>query len=173
MKKVIINAFGPDERGIVYKITRVITSLNGNVENSKMIRLESDFTILMLLKIPEKNIKTLDMKLSKIKNLNINIKITEILSVNKDFQQYNFRINVADNEGIIYIFSELFNQYKINIEKMESEIKNAPISGSPIFILTSLLNLPKKLNINNFKKDLDKIASKNNIDYSFNKNVKL
>ena len=51
MKKLIINAFGPDRPGIVAEISEIILSCNANIENSKMILLESDFTILMLISI--------------------------------------------------------------------------------------------------------------------------
>ena len=59
MEKIIINAFGPDKPGLVYKISKIILSYNGNIENSKMILLESDFTILMLIKIESNKIESL------------------------------------------------------------------------------------------------------------------
>ena len=49
MKKIILNAFGEDRPGLVSKITKVISSKNGNIETSKMVQLESDFTLLMLI----------------------------------------------------------------------------------------------------------------------------
>ena len=55
MINVIINAFGPDKPGIVYKLTKLIFSAQVNISESKMIRLESDFTLLMLITIPENN----------------------------------------------------------------------------------------------------------------------
>ena len=46
MKKIIINAFGKDKPGIVSKISGIIKSFQGNIETSKMVQLESDFTLL-------------------------------------------------------------------------------------------------------------------------------
>ena len=53
----------------------------------------------------------------------------------------------------------------INIEKMETEIDNAPISGFPMFVLSSILNIPCDLDFNTFKKSLKGIAQENNIEY--------
>ena len=59
MKKIIINAFGKDKPGIVSKISGIINSFNGNIETSKMIQLETDFTALLLVEISERNINNL------------------------------------------------------------------------------------------------------------------
>jgi len=165
MEKIIINAFGPDKLGLVSKISKMVLSFNGNIENSKMILLESDFTILMLINIDKKNIKTLERELKNISDLEISFKETNPKENNIKYINYSFSITVADNEGIIYLYSNLFKKNQINIENMETEINNAPISGFPMFTMKSLLNIPADLNITNFKKDLKDIAQENNIEY--------
>ena len=169
MVKIIINAFGPDKPGIVYKLSKLIFSLQGNVEESKMIRLESDFTLLMLITISENNLKVLEKELTKLTDLKLNFKITKKHNPNNEYLYFQFSVNVADNEGIIFTFSELFNKYKVNIEKMETEIINASITGSPIFKLKSKLSAQANLNFIDFKSSLKKIAEENNIDYTFKK----
>ena len=165
MRKIIINAFGPDKTGIVYQLSKIILGLNGNIENSKMIRMESDFAILMLVAISKNNIGELENKLKEIKDFNIYIKETDQFNKNIKYTKYTFAIDVADNEGIIYSFTELFKNKKINIEKMETEIKNAPISGFPMFILRTVIKIPNNLDIDDFKTSLKKIAKPNNVDY--------
>ena len=165
MKKIIINAFGPDKTGIVYQLSKIILALNGNIENSKMIRMESDFAILMLVAISKENINKLENKLNEINDLKIYIKETDKFNKNIKYIKYTFAINVADNEGIIYSFTELFKNKKINIEKMETEIKNAPISGFPMFILRSIIKIPNDLDIDDLKISLKRIAKPNNVDY--------
>ena len=166
MEKLIINAFGPDKPGIVAKISKIIFSFNANIENSKMILLESDFTILMLISIDETKINQFKTELNKIDDLELSFKQTLKRSNNElKYNKYSFTISVADNEGIIYLYSDLFKKNNINIEKMETEIDNAPISGFPMFVLSSILNIPYKLDIDIFKKSLKDIAQENNIEY--------
>ena len=165
MEKIIINAFGPDKPGLVYKISKIILSFNGNIINSKMILLESDFTILMLVTIEKKKINDLKKELKNINDLDVSFKETNQKQNNIKYINYSFSITVADNEGIIYLYSDLFKKNQINIEKMETEINNAPISGFPMFVLNSLLNIPTDLNIGDFKRDLKNIAQENNIEY--------
>ena len=165
MEKIIINAFGKDKPGLVYKISKIILSQNGNIENSKMMQLESDFTIMMLVQIDANSIKTLKNKLNEIKDLNISYSHTNKKETILKYKNYSFSISVADNEGIIYLYTELFKKNNINIESMETDINHAPISGFPIFNLNSILNIPDDLDINIIKKDLKNIAQDNNIEY--------
>lgn len=165
MEKIIINAFGPDKPGLVYKISKIILSYNGNIENSKMILLESDFTILMLVTIESSKIESLKKELNSFSELDVSFRHTNQKEKNIKCINYSFSISVADNEGIIYLYSDLFRKYRINIENMETEINNAPISGFPIFILKSLLNIPCDLDIIALKKELKNIAQENNIEY--------
>ena len=170
MKKIIINAFGLDKPGIVSEVTQIITYYNGNIETSKMLQLESEFSLLILVKIEEKNIEELFNKLREIKNLHVAGKTTNGKSHNTNFSYYNFLITVADNEGIVFIFSKLFNNYGINITSMETSIKNAPITGSPIFSLNATLMIPKTININKFNQELEKTAEAESIEFNLKSN---
>ena len=169
MKKIIINAFGLDKPGIVSKVTKIINSYNGNIEISKMIQLESEFTLLLLVEIHEKYCNKLFKKLREIKDLEVNGKITTKKYNPNDSIFYKFSITLADNEGIIYTFTKLFNRYKINIISMETSIVNAPITGSPVFILEAVLMIPKKTNISAFKTKLKKTAEVNSIEFKLQK----
>ena len=92
MEKIIINAFGNDKPGLVYQISKTILSYNGNIENSKMMQLESDFTIMMLVQINKENIKKLKNKLNEIKELNISYSHTNKKQYNVKYINYTFSI---------------------------------------------------------------------------------
>ena len=170
MKKIILNAFGKDRPGLVSKITKVISSSNGNIETSKMVQLESDFTLLMLIEITPDNISSLIIELNKIEELEVNYKETNKKENKVNYNAYSFKVNVADSEGIIYMFSNLFKEYKINIVDMDSYIKNAANTGFPIFFLKSNIFIPDTCNIKKLTKDLDDIAQKNNFEYKLIRN---
>ena len=165
MKKIILNAFGKDRSGLVSKITKAISGRDGNIEISKMIQLESDFTLIMLIEIPENNIDPLINNLNEIENLDAAYKLTNEQVEGNQYDEYLFKVSVADNEGIIYMFSNLFKQHKINIVNMDTYIKNAANTGFPIFFLKSNIMVPLKCNIEKLTKELDSISQKNNIDY--------
>tara|TARA_B100001245_G_C22646746_1_gene317744 strand:- start:272 stop:646 length:375 start_codon:yes stop_codon:yes gene_type:complete len=119
----------------------------------------------MLVKIPHENMKNLFTSLERIKELEISVKITDKKTNTNDYKKYSFSINAADNEGIIYVFSNLFKKHNINIISMDTFVKNAPVTGSPIFYLDSIIILHKQINLKNFKTELTEIANNNNIEH--------
>jgi len=165
MKKIILNAFGQDSPGLVSKITKIICKRDGNIEVSKMTQLESDFSLLMLIEIPEENIDHLMNNLNEIEGLDAIYKLTNQKNEKSQYNEYSFKVSVADNEGIIYMFSNLFKQYKINIINMDTYIKNAANTGFPIFFLKANIMVPLESSIEELTFEIDKISQKNNIDY--------
>ena len=59
MNKIIIYVKGSDRVGIVSEISKKISGFGGNIENSKMIKLEHKFYMILLVNI---NNKTLHLK---------------------------------------------------------------------------------------------------------------
>ena len=55
MKKIIISAFTNDQPGIVSKISGKVSSLNGNIIKSKMMKIDNIFSVVMIVNIPKKN----------------------------------------------------------------------------------------------------------------------
>tara|TARA_B100002052_G_C15829529_1_gene574660 strand:- start:1095 stop:1466 length:372 start_codon:yes stop_codon:yes gene_type:complete len=123
----------------------------------------------MLVKVNKDKIDDLFNKLNQINDLKITGKITKEKTENSTFKYYKFSITIADNEGIVFIFSELFKKYNINILNMETEIKNAPITGSPVFSLESTLMIPESIDLEKFKNDINIAAEVESIDFSLKK----
>ena len=55
MKKIIAYVQCNDQPGLISTISKSITESNGNIETSKMIKLESHFNMIILISINEKD----------------------------------------------------------------------------------------------------------------------
>ena len=163
MKKIIIYVKGPDRIGIVSEISKNISKFGGNIENSKMIKLEHKFYMILLVNISNKNPKDLEIDLSQIADLEINIEITkkeEILNKNTTF---SFILKGADNEGIVYRFTKLLSDLNINILDMETKLFNAPITGHPLFYMESKISIPKHIILDDLKTNLESLSEQENV----------
>lgn len=166
--KLIIAASGPDRKGIVSEISSIINQCNGNIETSRMIRLEEQFSILILIKIENKNIKTLKDKLKKIENLTIDTNPTT--SINKTYKnRFHLYINGADNEGIVYSFSNYFSKLNVNIEEVTTSIKNAPISATPLFMMDLVITTSEELNESKIIKELNELSERLGVEVNLTK----
>ena len=82
MVRLIINTFGEDKPGLVRDISGIVYSLNGNILESKMVRLENIFTIIMAVEIPKRNKLELKNKINSMNNLESTINSLNSFNIN-------------------------------------------------------------------------------------------
>ena len=167
MNSLIISAVGSDRPGIVSEISGVITSHGGNVEESRMSRLGSDFSIIMLVSVAPDWLESLEVALQAINDLTIISKPTEAKQAREGIQ-YQIDLSGADNEGIVKVLSKYLEGKSINILEMQTHISNAPITGTPLFNLKAMTALPGNIIIREIQSDLNQIAQKLGIEITVN-----
>ena len=165
MKKFIIYVSGLDRVGIISDITKQISSLNGNIQTSKMIKLGQDFNMLVLISLEEKNIKILKRSLTI---LQVSIKETSSDQFNTE-NKFVFRLKGADNAGIVRYCTKLFSKLNINTLDLETKILNAPTTGSPLFYIKAIILIPEHDSINKLKQSITNIENEKNVVIKFSK----
>lgn len=164
--KLIISANGNDRKGIVSEISSIISHNDGNIETSKMIGLETEFALLVLIDIDKDKIEILKNKLNQVTSLYFNFIETESNTNNQFNNKYHLYINGADNEGIVHAFSEFLSGIDINIDEVNTKIENAPMSATPLFMMDIIVGSKIQLDIENVSKNLNEIATKLGVDVS-------
>ena len=161
MNRIIITAIGKDRPGLVNKITSIISNNNGNIENSKMIKIDDQFAIIINFSLSG-DTSNIESELDLIKKLSFFTKKTgRSESLNKIDK--NYLIKGADDQGIIDTISNYFRDNEINITEINTFVESAPTTGSPLFnmeisiesntdrlekIKLDLLDICKKMNLN-------------------------
>ena len=167
MNSRIISAIGTDQPGIVSKLTGIITNHGGNIEESRMTRLGSDFTIVMLVTVDSEWKESLEVALQAIKELSITTKATESNTIITG-EYYQITLNGADNEGIVNVLSKYLTEKSMNILDMETYISNAPIAGTPLFNLIAITTIPDNTDLTIIQSDLILIAKKLGVEITVN-----
>ena len=167
MHSLIISAVGSDRPGIVSELSGVITSHGGNIEKSRMTRLGSDFTIIMLVTVDPKWEESLVVALQAIKDLSITTKGTEPNTVIAG-ENCQISLSGADNEGIVKVLSKYLEEKSINIIEMDTHISQAPISGSPLFNLNASVSIPGEVDGRDIQSDLSQIAQDLGVEIHLN-----
>ena len=166
MSRLIISAFGPDQPGIVSELSGVITTHGGNVEESRMIKLGSDFTIILLVTVSDEWLEALRVALQAVHSLKISTK----LSIKKEGvgggKSFNLILTGADNEGIVHKVTEYLSSHSINIEEMDTETSNAPVSGTALFQMKAAISLPESIQEAEIQAGLQQIASDLGVEIS-------
>ncbi len=167
MKHLIIKGIGPDKPGIVATISGMVTSNNGNIEESRMIRLGSEFSIIMMVEISTDHLQSLSDSLDSIDGIKFYLTETKKLP-NLDAPTHIMHLTGGDTEGIVHKMTDVMTSMGINIIEVITDTKNAPITGTTVFEMTARINLDnsdqKKL-----EDELKFLESKLGLEISLNK----
>jgi glycine cleavage system transcriptional repressor len=167
-KKLVMTLTGHDRVGIVDEITSIVLNQDGNVEASRMARLESEFAMLMLISVAHTKYETLFKGLDHLKEEGYNI---TVVTVDRNDPKkysgwipYQLQVSGADHEGIIHTIAHHLAEKGINIESMDTSMMAAPVSGTTLFMMTALIYAPPDQPYHKWKQDLWEISENLNID---------
>ena len=166
-KYFLINAFGKDKPGIVAEVSKVLYENGFNLENSSMLRLADEFTIMLVVHT-EKNIKEKDIEdmfLSVKNSLDLNIHIKEIDFSEKEESNRLFKVVVygGDKPGIVYKVAKLLADNSINIVDMTTQ------KTDDIYVLITDIDIPENVDIDRFKEKIKHLQEEIDVDISCEK----
>ena len=138
MNRTIITAIGIDRPGLVDKISSIIRQNNGNIENSKMIKINDQFAMIIDFSYLD-NINVIKNDLNEIKELDITYKTIQN-SDTSNKQNKKYLIKGADDQGIVNGISNFFSNNNINIIEINTFLESAPITGAPLFNMEIMID---------------------------------
>ena len=164
---LILTAVGPDQIGLVEKISQFIAQRGCNIEDSKMAVFCGEFALILLISGDADNLSraaSADKELGTLTGLNISVRKPTAKRVPAQSLPYQLTASCLDHPGVVHQLSGLLSQLNINIESMETKTYLAPVSGTPIFRMEALLSVPPTLSISRLRQQLDEIEREANID---------
>lgn len=165
--QLILTAIGPDQVGLVEKISEFISRQGCNIEDSKMAVFCGEFAVIVLISGDGNNLVKIGRDYREIETetgLAISIKTPLKRPPAAAFLPYKLTASCMDHPGIVYQISAVLSSLGINIESMETKTYAAPVSGTPIFQLEADLAVPARTNINQLRARFAEIQREENID---------
>lgn len=171
----VVAAVGENRTGIVSDVSEVIFQSDCNIEDSKMTLLGDQFALLTLVscmgKAGARKLSAGCAKLSEEKSLNATV-FPVSTRRNSALGQaptgnYQIRVEGLDRSGITYRISRLLADWGIDIVDLETRIRLAPISGSPIFTLQANLQIDEPFDEDILRKHLKKLSDDLVVDVEF------
>ena len=164
---LLLTAFGPDQVGLVQRISEFISRHGCNIEDSKMAVFCGEFAVIVLISGDGGNLVKIARDYREIETetgLAISIKTPSTRKPAESFLPYKLTASCMDHPGIVYQLSAVLSAMGVNIESMETKTYAAPISGTPIFQLEADLAIPTRTNINSLRARFAEIQREENID---------
>jgi glycine cleavage system transcriptional repressor len=165
---IIFTLTGADRVGIVEEVTQLLLDLGGNVGTSRMAKLGGAFAILMLVSMPAEQLLNLDQHVGKLVAQGYKVTTSQTEQTSDETQAgwpaYQIEVCGADHEGIVHQIAHHLSQRGINIESMDTEIRRAPISGTPLFAMSARVVVPPSLSGQDWQAALAEAGQRLNVD---------
>lgn len=170
-KDLVLTLTGRDQIGIVEKVTKLMLNYGGNVTSSRMARLGGEFAMLMLISVPAERFDELRNGINQLQQQGFSVTTcpTEYGEPEKyiGWLPYQVQVHGADHEGIIHHIARHLAKHNINIESMDTDMVKAPMSGTPLFVMSAIVLVPPKLSYHNLQNELEQLGDDLNVDIKF------
>lgn len=169
-----LSAIGKDRPGIVAEVSGLIYECGGNLEDSSMTRLGEQFALLILLSGSgeefQYRLSTGVKRLEWEKRLSIFLTPIEELEARPRGREapglFEMSTTGLDRMGIVYRVSRLLADMGINIADMHTRATPSPESGTPIFTMKILLEIPPGVSTRDLLEKLNRLGEELAIDIS-------
>lgn len=164
---IVISAVGSNRTGIVQDLTKVILSCDGNIAESRMTALGSEFAMMLLVSGNWATLNKLEQgleKLSKNIGLSIAIRQTDARPLTGDRMPYAIDIVSLDQQGIVFNLANFFTSRDIEIADVATRSYAAAHTGSPMYTIQMAINVPSSVNIAQFREEFLEICDRLNLD---------
>lgn len=166
---LIITVLGDDRPGLVESISSVLNEFGGSWTESRMVHLAGKFAGLLQITLSETKVDMFKTKLAALESQQLTIAIEESANIIAIPDKIiNFEILGQDRPGIIRDITQQLSKLQINIEELNSEIKQASMSGETLFSAKMKLGLPEDVSVEAVKDILEEMSDKFMVDVSFN-----
>lgn len=165
-KHLAVTAIGPDRAGLVQELSGLVTAAGGNIHESRMIALGSEFAVLMLVGGNWHSIQKIRDQLDALQSksaLSITSRDSEVRS-ERNLAPYVIDVVSLDHEGIVAGLSGFFSSRDIEIAEMSTRRYNAPHTGAAMFSIQMTVNLPPNIQVAHMRDEFLDYCDAENLD---------
>ncbi|HIP95217.1 MAG TPA: ACT domain protein [Leucothrix sp.] len=166
---LVITILGPDRPGLVKALSQTLQQNQASWTESRMSHLAGKFAGLLRVSVLESQINQLTTDLQKMEDHSFKILIerTDSSTIKTPSKLLNLELLGQDRPGIIHDITQQLALLNVNIEELESEIKEASMSGEILFIAKLTLSLPENMTADEVQNALESMSDQFMVDINF------
>jgi glycine cleavage system transcriptional repressor len=167
MQFIVVSALGSDRTGLVYDLTRVVLECSGNIVDSRMSALGSEFAMLLLVSGNWHTLAKLETELAKLgetSGFTVSLRRTEPRPPRKDVRTYSVDVVCLDQAGIVHHLAGFFSSRAIDIAELTTRAYAAAHTGAPMFSVQMIVHVPAKVNIAALREEFMDVCDQLNLD---------
>ena len=146
MKALVLTFIADDTPGLVEKLSDAVNREGGNWLESRMAHLAGKFAGIARVEIPDDRLQTLRNALAALETKGFRITVEEATGGEIAGGALLILDLVGpDHPGIVYDISRCLADRGVSIEQMETDLRQAPMGGGPLFYARARVRAPAGL----------------------------
>ncbi|PLX85156.1 MAG: hypothetical protein C0617_05585 [Desulfuromonas sp.] len=168
--RYIMTAFGRDRPGIVADVTKILYENGCNLEDNTMTLLVDEFTLILLFTCPRKDIEEhLNRECRRLERDNGISAFIRPLEERREVsrsksQDCTLHVEGMDQAGIVYKISRYLADNAVNIVDIKSTVKASPESGTAVYTMEILVQVPGGSSPSQLEDGLAAVAEEVHVD---------
>ena len=167
-----LSAIGRDRPGIVADLSELIYECDCNLEDSSMTILGSEFAVLLLLTGEGQGIadrlSTACKRLEWERRLTVFFRPLEAEPIpyraSQRAARYALQASGVDKAGIVAKLARSLADQRVNIAQMQTQSRPEPESGTPIYTVRMVMDVPGEVDEQALRERLDVVARELGVD---------
>src|SRR5580693_4771325 len=167
MQHIAVSAVGSDRTGMVHELTRVISDCGGNIAESRMAALGSEFAMLLLVNGNWHSLARIESELARLTEsgaFTVHVKRTEPRPARTEMLPYSVDIVSLDQTGIVAGLSGFLASRGIDVSEVSTRGYAAAHTGAPMFAVQMVVQVPTKLPIAQLREEFMDFCDSLNLD---------
>lgn len=164
---IVITAVGSDRADVVHELTRAVLECGGNIVESRMTALGSEFAMLLLVSGNWHTLARLEGELEKVGErcgLTVTLRRTSDRARREDMLPYAVDVVCLDHPGIVYNLASFFASREIDIAELTTHSYAAAHTGAPMFSVQITVNIPGDIQISGLREEFMDFCDQLNLD---------
>lgn len=159
MDHLVITVFAPDKPGQVELIAECIADHGGNWLESRMSHMAGQFAGILRVGVPAETHEELKSALLELSGQGIRVLFAETaIESSCTWKPIGMELVGNDRPGIVRDITRLLSEQGVNVERLVTEVKPAPMSSEPLFHAEAILGVPLTLSLDALQAALETLA---------------
>lgn len=169
MAQAVISVIGHDRPGLVSDISSQAKSFGMNIEDSRMTVLGGEFAVLMALDGEDAALDQFKTAMEALcgsdsQDLAFLYRPTQARETPPGLRPYIATVVAMDHPGIVAAIAQFFTTRKINIRDLRTDTSPAAHTGTPIFNVTLVAEIPADARVGELKRAFEAFCDDEDLD---------
>ena len=159
MDHLVLTVLAADKAGLVEKVAQCISEHNGNWLESRMARMAGQFAGILRVAVPAESYDELVNALQALREEAIHVQIAGAgIEQSCEWKPIAMELVGNDRPGIVRDITRLLSRQGINLERLVTDVRPAPMSSEPLFYAEAMLAVPLTLSLEKLQEALEGLA---------------